>query len=74
MDMNKWIRVENRLPDIHEDVWVYGETGVTIGSYWRNNPSGNMYWTDTADQSIYGVTHWMKMDVPDPPRQVGIGS
>jgi len=71
-----WISVDDRLPDsVNEDVWVYGKNGVTIGSYWRVKLSGDIYWSDVygnndglRDSSLYGVTHWMPMDIPEPPK------
>ena len=69
MDMNdkEWISVEDRLPDTYENVWVYGKLGVILGSCWRSPV--DIYWSNSNDESIYGVTHWMKIDVPEPPRE-----
>ena len=92
MDMNnKWIGVEDKLPDTDEEVWVcgddrtsrvdYPEKYVTIGICWQapeDDPyvPGAISWNDVygdddgqRDCSISGVTHWMKMDVPEPPKQ-----
>ena len=76
---NKWISVEDRLPDsVNEDVWVYGEEGVTIGTCWRLKiwEEDRAVWSDLygiddgmRDDTIYGVTHWMKMDIPEPPKE-----
>jgi len=78
MGMNKWISVDDRLPDTREDLWVCyldnGKQHITIGSC--SQIRGKPRWSDVygdndglGDDTIYGVTHWMQMDVPEPPQQ-----
>ena len=73
MNDKEWISVEDRLPDAGEEVWVYGEDGVTIGSYGiiRGEPNWSDVYGDgdgLGDPGIYGVTFWMPIDKPEPPK------
>lgn len=58
--MEKWIRVLDRLPEIDEDVLVFGKMcSIDIGSW-----SGNG-WYMLDGSSIAHVSHWMPL--PDEP-------
>ncbi len=64
---NKWISVEDRLPEKYEDVLIY--RGQFIGNlinvytYLGNNEWEDEYgyWSRTKDESI---THWMPLPTP----------
>ena len=66
----RWISVDDRLPDIYENVWVYGEKGVTIGHFRRYGSSKDIYWSDDDDgyNLIRGVTFWIPIYKPEPPK------
>ncbi len=79
---NKWISVEDRLPDDpNEEVWVNGIKGITVGTCYQISKDnkyrpGTVLWADIygeedglRNSAIHGVTYWMKMDVPEPPNQ-----
>jgi len=78
MNDKEWISVEDRLPDTKDDVWVCyldnAKQCITIGgcSQFNETPRWSDVYGDNdglGDDTIYGVTHWMKMDVPEPPQQ-----
>ena len=70
MNDKEWISVDDRLPDIYENVWVYGEKGVTIGHFRRYGSSKDIYWSDDDDgyNLIRGVTFWIPIYKPEPPK------
>lgn len=67
--MNKWINVEDRMPEKNQDVLVY--RGSHIGDMMFYTYIGNNewedeygYWSRTDDE---GITHWMPL--PKPPTE-----
>ena len=68
--MNKWINVNDKLPNKNEDVLVYhGEfigNLIDVYTYIGNNEweDDYGYWARTNDE---GITHWMPL--PEPPKE-----
>ena len=63
---DKWISVEERLPETNEDVLVvvdYGGKSGVITGYMR---SQNLGWQGLVGQRLTDVTHWMPL--PEPPK------
>lgn len=61
----EWIRVDNHLPEEHEEVFTYGETGIcTAEIAWFDE--GIPYWMCRGEFSV-DPTHWMPL--PDPPKE-----
>jgi len=75
--MSDWIRREERLPAIDDQVWVGGYDVfpyVTVGILGTPNRDGGENWEDEFGcdndgnrEELYGVTHWMPFEMPDPP-------
>lgn len=69
--VREWISVEERLPELDEDVLCFyrgwrGECGYTVGSV----QSWNGMWGLEVDPDDYGldeVTHWMPL--PEAPKE-----
>ena len=57
---NNWIRVEDRLPEDSEPVYVYCPTG-------RGSVEATMGMMARAHKYT-GYTHWMPRAVPEPPK------
>lgn len=71
--MNKWISVEDRLPEKEGNYIVAekkgnGETYVTERGllHWANGPSWCLSWQEQYVHEIK-VTHWMPL--PEPPKE-----
>ena len=74
----KWVSVsiQDELPPLGEEVWVHDkEMGVTIGCYSIIRERG--FWSAVygdddglGDDRLYGITHWMPMNRPEPPEQL----
>lgn len=67
--MNEWIKVEDRLPEEECYVWVWCEEFIKpeLAEYYINsNESGFCY---SSCGKIFGVTHWMRVERPAPPRE-----
>lgn len=71
--IDKWISVEDQVPENDEEVWVFNnkdEGCVTIG--YRNEYG----WVDVygdfdgmRDPFLYYVTHWRPLIRPEPPEK-----
>lgn len=64
---NKWISVEDRLPEMDEDVLTYNmhSGGFDVGSYSGGLAKGYSYrWLTNGVESF--VTHWQPL--PKPPK------
>jgi len=59
---DKWISVEERLPEWDEEVLIYNPVGVYIAS--RSSDSWSIWDFDGIHKSDY-VTHWRLL--PEPP-------
>ena len=55
----KWISVDERLPEEYENVLVCAEGKVTVGQMWLFGDGSKLF-------TIIGVTHWMPL--PKPPK------
>ena len=73
----QWISIDDKLPDTKDDLWVCyldnGKQYITIGGIVQIGEISR--WSDVygdgdgmGDDTIYGVTHWMPMDIPEPPK------
>ena len=58
----QWIPVSNDKPKGMGDVWVFNGD-VQIG-WWSN---GSKCFKDAFGDKIGDVTHWMPIDIPEPP-------
>jgi hypothetical protein len=60
----RWISVNDRLPERNEIVLAFDQGGVTVGSY---SPMLEDWWTLHADRMAPGavVSHWQPL--PSPP-------
>ena len=61
---SKWISVEDRMPDRHEDIIFYAK-----GAAWRYRfgwiDSYDEFYCTTRGERVENVTHWQPL--PDPP-------
>ena len=70
LSRDRWISVEERLPEMHEEVLIctedYGESelGFAMVAVWDGSD-----WIDTWDRrgTIHCVTHWRPL--PEPPKE-----
>ena len=80
--MTDWIPVKDRLPPISENIWLSGcdiFTFVTIGvRETGGRHRGFERWSDSLNcdidgnhNEVFGVTHWMPFEMPEPPANVG---
>ena len=65
---NKWVSVEERLPDIDAEVLIYTDEGLyDVAQY----SGGERFWTLERNPVCWvtasGVTHWMPL--PEPPKE-----
>lgn len=69
--VEKWIRVEDKLPEPFNEVLARGVDGI-IFSAWRQPEQGGIpiEWMLWCKIRIGRVTHWMPL--PDPPKEKGI--
>jgi hypothetical protein len=67
----RWIPIKDRLPEDNEEVWVYADGEVIIGSHNRYGWS-HVYGDDDGlgDDRLYHVTHWQPLPRPEPPDEV----
>jgi hypothetical protein len=65
-EMSEWISVEDRLPEIHEEVLVFVKRHARTGHlYGRISAKGGRPWWAVGNRHLTGVTHWMPL--PEPP-------
>ena len=70
--MSKWIKLSDEKPEINALVWVYGKSGPIQSAYYEG---GNDFWypdwplpkKEAVRVHFIFATHWMPMNVPDPP-------
>jgi len=61
LERERWIPVEERLPEEHEDVLAWTGTGIWVASWF-----GSRWYTSSSAKALY-VTHWQPL--PTPPAQ-----
>ena len=69
--VQRWIPVEERLPELHTKVLCCGVRGgrfIAELSTWGN---GNLYWDKRDGKGCPTVTHWMPL--PEPPADMRKG-
>ena len=64
--MSNWISVEDSLPSMHHDVWVFN--GVSVFDAWYVEFSKKWAF-DYEDGRSNKVTHWQPMIQPEPPKE-----
>lgn len=78
--MSEWISVEDRLPEVGEEVFIYSPNGLHTMGVWDTATRTKHYWCidmcaawgyDSYREKISSsdITHWMPL--PEPP-DVGI--
>ncbi len=67
----KWISIDERLPEIDENVILYDGTEVFCGTHHKNNMKESYFGNQCCDGVCYGwyekdpITHWMPLpEVP----------
>lgn len=64
--MSEWISVDDRLPDIYEEVLVYADSEVRYCKYIANKFVFEAYSSyGDCDDEYFNATHWMPL--PSPP-------
>lgn len=66
MDRDKWIDVNDRLPDTIRDVIMYTEWGDMCYGWYNQELQ---VWNELYGTVIWPVTYWREL--PDPPRMEG---
>ena len=69
-EKQRWIPVEERLPDAHESCIVYRKGTFGHYSMLRYSPELGFHFYDSewGDVTVDDVTHWMPL--PEPPEEV----
>lgn len=64
--MSEWVKCRDRMPDEYDDnIWVFNNEGVFSGYLWDGSNFSD--WVENYI-TINGVTHWMPMAKPEPPK------
>lgn len=67
--IQRWIPVEERLPEFDQKVLCYKKGEIKIGKYIGARYTGEIYAFRTLDMYMaFGATHWMPL--PEPPKEV----
>ena len=64
---NKWISVEERLPEKSGDVLCYKKNGISVLPYSHKHKAFNAYDSSYSAEYVIPVTHWMPL--PKPPKE-----
>ena len=68
-----WVLCKERMPDSPLYVWVNppltadGEIPIPVAS-WHSGRYGQ-WWVDDLPLGCAGITHWAKIDRPEPPEE-----
>lgn len=68
-----WVSVGDRLPNDCDTVWAFDGTDVFMSEYWGEHACfrdcGSSYdYEGLNSDPIFGITHWMDIAVPEPPK------
>lgn len=65
--IDKWISVEDRLPDYYKPVLVICNNTPSMNIVWLASDGDRYFYTElNSDRIISNVTHWMPL--PEPPQ------
>ena len=73
---SQWIKVEDRPPEDGQSVWCYGRKmlfyegwydGEVIRAKCKRWGGFIGFFEKACEHNIEGVTHWIPLDVPEPP-------
>lgn len=64
---DKWISVEDRLPDRQGKYLIYTHNGYVTFGYWGDYGDGKSSFNPNPRFDYHNVTHWMP--VPEPPKE-----
>lgn len=64
--MTEWIKVEDRLPDLDEEVLYSDGRRIYLGML-DSDMGKVIYWTHYDSFEDYGITHWMPL--PEKPNE-----
>jgi hypothetical protein len=57
--MSEWISVEDRLPEINEEVLIYPSGWIMCGSF-----DGETWVDEDRVNPVFHVTYWMPLPMP----------
>lgn len=60
--VNRWIPVEDALPEVYEKVLTYNDEGIIHDNFRLNLRDGSVGWSQG-----WGITHWQPR--PEPPEK-----
>lgn len=60
--VNRWISVEDALPEVYEKVLTYNDEGIIHDNFRLNLRDGSVGWSQG-----WGITHWQPR--PEPPEK-----